>query len=872
MANNPRPAPVISERAEIHKGCKSLETLVNVLNDYCEAASAIVALQKKLAKALREAAGLKCTTEIAANALNASATIFEALSDVDTKFAKVADKECDGLSNEVKKWFKKLAMYVQKEEKAHDERIANANARIKQAGQLYEKKSKKNVREATEEHARYINLLSVLGPEMSQDKHNHALFVTQRYTSTTYNVAAALSRIADAEWLRSCEGVRRFAPTVGQLGEWRALCEGGWVGEVPKGLSDPDAQQSLSISADYRDEEMSAKEYEARMGGARPFGVDDGLRMPNGEQGREQGKRSPSGQYTPLEQPPPQYNPPQGRQQPSHTSTDGSTSDHGRSQEDGQGRSSPRLALESFPTPPKHFPLPPVAGSRSNSSGPPSPVQSRPAHDGLQDLQQQQQRQSQSQTSVGSQPSFTTLPRLAESSMEELPPDARTVAKTDAIPTRTELQPKDDESVTSPGTSQEANGHITAPKAQSRRPLPDISSYQQEQDKRSSVAGSGSDAYRKGDILDDRELGVQQTGSGQESKARATESSAKSRDLGRRDSVTSNGSIVATMRSRYDRGNAPASPPPREVPRLPLSVNEIASKYQTQGGEKTPTSPRPRPMSPPAERAMSYAGESGRYRMSELPIRERTMTMINETRAPAAAELDELSRRRQRLQELEELELREKELVLREKERELEERARELERDRARVVASRDASRGDGYFGDRNTMEPSMTGARTYRSQHDASRTAFPHRYSYSTTHLAAPASSQSPQHQHQHSRSRPTTPNDPSADHAPYCGCDRCSASKYRAPDPAPSPRDLRPPERPITLRPEKPKGWIRRLSMPVVVGNAFSLDSKKNGSSASLASPSRRSGGMADETGRLPVDYTGGISNRGISNSARR
>lgn len=45
-----------------------------------------------------------------ANALHTSATIFEALSDIDSKFAKVVDKEYDGVSNEVKKWFKKLAV------------------------------------------------------------------------------------------------------------------------------------------------------------------------------------------------------------------------------------------------------------------------------------------------------------------------------------------------------------------------------------------------------------------------------------------------------------------------------------------------------------------------------------------------------------------------------------------------------------------------------------------------------------------------------------------------------------------------------------------------------------------------------------------
>lgn len=57
--------PTLSERVDVYKSCKSLETLVNVLVDYCEAAGAIVALQKKLAKALRDTAALKVTGEIA---------------------------------------------------------------------------------------------------------------------------------------------------------------------------------------------------------------------------------------------------------------------------------------------------------------------------------------------------------------------------------------------------------------------------------------------------------------------------------------------------------------------------------------------------------------------------------------------------------------------------------------------------------------------------------------------------------------------------------------------------------------------------------------------------------------------------------------
>jgi len=48
-----------------------------------------------------------CST---ANALITSASIFETLSEIDAKFAKGADKEYDGVSADVRKWFKKLAV------------------------------------------------------------------------------------------------------------------------------------------------------------------------------------------------------------------------------------------------------------------------------------------------------------------------------------------------------------------------------------------------------------------------------------------------------------------------------------------------------------------------------------------------------------------------------------------------------------------------------------------------------------------------------------------------------------------------------------------------------------------------------------------
>jgi len=57
-------AQAVAERVDIHKSCLALEAIVHLLDDYSEAARAIVALHKKLAKALKDAAAVKPTAEI----------------------------------------------------------------------------------------------------------------------------------------------------------------------------------------------------------------------------------------------------------------------------------------------------------------------------------------------------------------------------------------------------------------------------------------------------------------------------------------------------------------------------------------------------------------------------------------------------------------------------------------------------------------------------------------------------------------------------------------------------------------------------------------------------------------------------------------
>lgn len=76
---------------------------------------------------------------------------------------------------------------------------------------------------------------------------NHALHVTQQNTLVTFNVAASLAHIADAEWTRTCESMRRISPTIGSLGEWRSLCEGAWSGPLPDDLPDVSSEAQVPI-------------------------------------------------------------------------------------------------------------------------------------------------------------------------------------------------------------------------------------------------------------------------------------------------------------------------------------------------------------------------------------------------------------------------------------------------------------------------------------------------------------------------------------------------------------------------------------------------------------------------------------------------
>ncbi|KAG8834672.1 hypothetical protein FRC18_001661 [Serendipita sp. 400] len=101
---------ILLERSEIDKSLKSLEGLISILYDYAQLWQNLVALDKKLVKAVKDASGMKRmdAVEWPCNVLSISSLIFESAYDVDSKYSKLVEREYESCAQELKKWVKKL--------------------------------------------------------------------------------------------------------------------------------------------------------------------------------------------------------------------------------------------------------------------------------------------------------------------------------------------------------------------------------------------------------------------------------------------------------------------------------------------------------------------------------------------------------------------------------------------------------------------------------------------------------------------------------------------------------------------------------------------------------------------------------------------
>lgn len=682
--------------------------------------------------------------------------------------------------------------------------------------------------------------------------------VTQNHTSAIYTIALCISRAADAEWVRACGCVSRFAPLIGRVGELRAYLEGGWLQNIP----------TFSTSFGYDQGETGASQ---NQNGER---VDEmGVRVAQSSSGTDTESSAyyssapslvtstpatkPYAASTPtsMSSPPTPLTPPTSagtslpvRSKPMGVSVSGHPpssyfpqtleklhTDSVRSIE----------SLSSFPAPPTHFPLP-------NMPFPSSP------------LTQKLDRDS------------TETARPTTSSEIALHPPGQAVTErhitSSPLSISTENVSRDDD-------RDEREGDKDTLKALKPPDSPSISTTHRRQ--KSAQLGSSEPATQP--------------------QQRKTSGSS---EFGRSESVLSTNSIVASMRDKWDRTvrpiyffaflfinfylprlrllvaqdpNVNAQPSrERDIPRVPNKVADLASRYVSPENTGTGLGP-PKPGSPTSDRARNgngsasqgpspistprqSLGHSPSTSMSQVPSTSASShSMTSNTQVGPGAgpgqtksEID-IMRRRKRLEELEDLDRREQAIALKAREREIEMRSQALQREGERIRAMNAAQPSNG-------PPPGRAMSIRQHAQH-----------SYSMTNLAVPRSSAdvdfTPAGQ------RPTTTyGDPSAV-PPQMSASQSSSSdsstQYRNSTARPRTHSgtnipninnqfshIQVIPNPMPQKEKNKGGWMRRLSMP-----AFSSESKKIPVSGS---PYALGTGIAGGPGTTPSSGAGaGVGN---------
>ena len=338
-----------------------------------------------------------------------------------------------------------------------------------------------------------------------------------------------------------------------------------------------------------------------------------------------------------------------------------------------------------------------------------------------------------------------------------------------------------------------------------------------------------------------------------------------------------------------------SSPPPvnreLEFPRITNRVSDLATRYtpvdflpsSPRGERSSPTSGKG-DVSPATHRrppASPVGADNYRSRLadSESRVNEENINPETYEARPTKSQLSFMQKKQ--MAELEEGEIRLQMETLRQKEREIELRSIELERQRLLLAEAHNPGRPEAPYRiqQRSFSTTNLALPRAVSQQMDLSQSqsqpltqpqssaqqgARPLSHHSDIAHVRQPHAMTQQYYEEPQAMKR--------QEHAPFCGCYDCSASRYgqtKSSDPPPQDPPQSPPS-PTNSRQERPKGWMRRLSMPVV-GNAFSSDSKKGAQRPSNTLNGKIGQGLLGplEDGRLSTkpsferDATGGISN---------
>ncbi|KAL7417031.1 hypothetical protein BDY24DRAFT_155400 [Mrakia frigida] len=84
--------------------------------------------------------------------------------------------------------------------------------------------------EVGQKHEKWIGTLKALGEEIMGCKEQHQLQTSHLQTLALLSTSASITSLASSQFTASNEGVRKTAPSLGEVQRWRGLAEAGWVG------------------------------------------------------------------------------------------------------------------------------------------------------------------------------------------------------------------------------------------------------------------------------------------------------------------------------------------------------------------------------------------------------------------------------------------------------------------------------------------------------------------------------------------------------------------------------------------------------------------------------------------------------------------
>ncbi|GAA5985725.1 hypothetical protein JCM10908_007087 [Rhodotorula pacifica] len=220
------------DRVVLHKTLTGLSALLVALDELRDTSQAQSRARKHVAKATRDlatgfspkGAGAEGRCPEVEDALMSCATMMEALYEVEEKHAKSLRKEYEGLNEAVARYFRKTA----KEEKAHEDQLAELDERVAKATASYHSNarstsasSQRNLHVAldsmTLQHSAYMETLSSLSAGINHVKAQYSREMASRRRNAGAEFAHALGTMAEREWRKNVESVRKGAESIGRV-------------------------------------------------------------------------------------------------------------------------------------------------------------------------------------------------------------------------------------------------------------------------------------------------------------------------------------------------------------------------------------------------------------------------------------------------------------------------------------------------------------------------------------------------------------------------------------------------------------------------------------------------------------------------------